>query len=1022
MSQHTRFVRFTGHSAFFALAIGLAVPAVAQDAPPSSSDTEAPTPGERDPNNEEIVVTGTRAALQSAIDRKKNADTIVDSVVAEDISDFPDKNVGEALQRITGVQLTRDFGEGAQVSIRGVEPDLNRVEINGATTLGQNGEGQRGADFRELAAELVKSIDVYKGYTVDMTEGGVGGTVSIKTRRPLELSKPLLSLTGSMQYFDLDKSWKPRGNITGATKFLDGRLGVMVNVTYDRNSTRQDSIRNTNWTRFSDNADLVDLNNDNVKLFPNPNFEDITTPQECSAISSGLPDGQNRKACFFQFSELIPKLIRNSSSQRQDERFSGVGTIQYQVTDNFDVYVEYQQNRREMIRLDNHFLIDTQRPNRLANAENCTAETIPEADRCVIDENGYLIEFTTAPTATSPTKGAGKILQLQNRYSRSVQDSRYLSGGFNWVGDGFRIEGMGVKSKGITRDDAYFTQLNASVPSIRIKIDPENGNPSFTFPDNFNPNDPDSYLVDAPAGNVSVGQLPIVGEFTFRPKEVDVSEDQYKLDADFDIEHPILSSIETGLQYRRSKTLRYTGGINATGSEVPNADGVIIPTPYISADIRLGQNYVPLPGTPSGSQVGNIVWTQEMFQDFLQNATGFVPGTFFQAGDRAGLSDTWLTPDALAAVDYVPELQQYLNRDRVREVNGLAQIPNHDVTEQIWAAYVKGNFEIDPFGIPVVGNFGVRYTRTEDVSVGFRRVTLPGQSVVSGDLIRIKNSYDDWLPAFNVAASFVPDQLVARFGVARVLARPKPTDLSPNFTCNEDPDLVIPNCSGGNPDLKPYRAWQYDLNLSWYPNQDTMLSAALFYKDIDSFIVGPVTIGSVDIFGDGTLYDVRQKINGQGAKVKGLELTAQTAFTFLPAPFDGLGFQANYTYTDPGETGLFDPLTGGPLGFPGLSKHSYNLIGYYDKGPINLRVAYNSRSSYLINPDSSDNAIVRDGTGYLDAKATFRLKRPYNMSLFIEGKNLTRETERDTVSGVPILMTNYSYAGRRFFVGASIRF
>jgi len=1020
MSRRAYHVRFTAQAALFALAVGLAVPAVAQER--SQQEADAPTPGERDPSNEEIVVTGTRAALQSAIDRKKKADTIVDSVVAEDISDFPDKNVGEALQRITGVQLTRDFGEGAEVSIRGVEPDLNRVEVNGATTLGQNGEGERGADFRELAAELVKSIDVYKGYTVDMTEGGVGGTVSIKTRRPLELSKPLLSLTGSMQYFDRDKSWEPRGNITGATKFLDGRLGVMLNVTYDRNHSRNDSIRNTNWARFADNADRVDFNNDNVKLFPNSNFEDITTPQGCSSISSSLPDGQNRKSCFLQFSEMVPKLIRNSASQRQEERFSGVGTIQYQVTDNFDVYVEYQRNRRENVLLDNHFLIDVQSATRIANANNCAAESIPEAERCVIDENGHMIEFTTAPTALSPTSGAGKILQLQNRYSKTVLDSQYLTLGFNWAGDGFHIEGMGVKSKGITRSDAYFTQINATVPSIRIRIDPENGNPSFTFPENFNPNDPASYLADVPAGNVPVGQLPIVGEFTFRPNEVDVREDHYKLDADFEIHHPILSSIETGIQYRRSRTLRYTGGINATGSEVPNSDGIIVPTPYISADVRLGQNYVPLDATASGSQVGDIVWTQEMFQDFLQNATGFVPGTFFPVGDRSGISDTWFTPDALAAVGFFPELGQYLNRDRVREVDGIAQIPNHDVTERIYAAYVKGNFEINPFGIPVIGNFGVRYTRTEDVSVGFRRVTLPGQSVVRGDLVRIKNSYDDWLPAFNVAASFIPDKLVARFGVARVLARPKPTDLSPNFTCNEDPDLTIPNCSGGNPDLKPYRAWQYDLNLSWYPNRDTMLSAALFYKDIDTFVVGPVTIASVDLFGDGVFYDVRQKINGQGAKVKGLELTAQTAFTFLPAPFDGLGFQANYTYTDTGDTGLLDPLTGGPLGFPGLSKHSYNLVGYYDKGPINVRVAYNSRSGYLINPNTGDNAIVRDGTGYLDAKATFRLKKPYNMTLFIEGKNLTKETERDTASGVPLRMTNYSYAGRRFFVGASIRF
>ncbi|NJP64698.1 TonB-dependent receptor plug domain-containing protein, partial [Pseudomonas brassicacearum] len=93
-----------------------------------------------------------------------------------------------SLARITGVQLSRDFGEGTQISIRGVEPDLNRVEINGVSQV--SATGTRAGDFREIAAELVKSIDVYKGYAVDLTEGGIGGTVRVETRKPLELKDP----------------------------------------------------------------------------------------------------------------------------------------------------------------------------------------------------------------------------------------------------------------------------------------------------------------------------------------------------------------------------------------------------------------------------------------------------------------------------------------------------------------------------------------------------------------------------------------------------------------------------------------------------------------------------------------------------------------------------------------------------------------------------------------------------------------------------------------------------------------
>ncbi len=154
--------------------------------------TASGTAADAAPAPQVVHIAGTRQSVASAITRKKNAGTVSDSIVAEDIGQFPDKNVGEALSRVTGVQLSRDFGEGTQVAIRGVEPDLNRVEVNGMSVLGTNGGAGRGAELRELASELIGSIDVYKGLTADMTEGGVGGTVQITTRKPLDFKKPTI--------------------------------------------------------------------------------------------------------------------------------------------------------------------------------------------------------------------------------------------------------------------------------------------------------------------------------------------------------------------------------------------------------------------------------------------------------------------------------------------------------------------------------------------------------------------------------------------------------------------------------------------------------------------------------------------------------------------------------------------------------------------------------------------------------------------------------------------------------------
>ncbi len=157
-----------------ALAISAALAGQAQAqqaaAPAAAASAPAAKPAAKELTQlDTVVVSGIRSSIRSANDRKKNASTVQDSIVAEDIDQFPDKNVGEALSRVTGVQLSRDFGEGTQVSIRGVEPDLNRIQIDGMTVLNSGGGAGRGADLRELPAEMIQSIDVIKGVTADMT-------------------------------------------------------------------------------------------------------------------------------------------------------------------------------------------------------------------------------------------------------------------------------------------------------------------------------------------------------------------------------------------------------------------------------------------------------------------------------------------------------------------------------------------------------------------------------------------------------------------------------------------------------------------------------------------------------------------------------------------------------------------------------------------------------------------------------------------------------------------------------------
>jgi TonB-dependent receptor len=973
MTKNRQWKRIACHAAATTILAGnWAVSAGAEEAPP--------------PEDPQIVVTGTRASLESAIARKRSADTVADSIVAEDVSQFPDKNIGEALQRITGVQLQREFGEGVAVSIRGVEPDLNRVEINGVSLLGNSGSGERGADFRELASELVKSIDVFKGYTADMTEGGIGGTVSIQTRKPLELKKPLLSAMLSGQVLDgADKTVRPRANLTAGRRFLDDRLGVLFNITYDHNLTRGDFIRNTEWVR------LADFNGDDRVVVPNPNFSDITSLAGCRRVPQG-PD--LRAACQRQFYDNTPRIPRYGIWTRDDKRISAMGTLQYQFTDNLNAWVEGQYNRRRNRMIDYNYAI------------NLAAATRFATGSAVTDENNNAIELITAPTAPTDTSGAGSIFSSTKRDFIYNQRSRYLSGGFDWEIDRLHLTGLAVSSKATVKSDSKTISLSASIPSIAVALDPDTGIPRFTFPEGYDPANISTY---------TSGIRPVGPSLEYRPDEVTTKETQFKLDADYDLDSPVLRSLEAGVQYRKSGSLRYRGG----GRVEP--DGTTVPTANVDYDVAIRSN---------GATA--LVWTPEKLAQFIAVSSEQTPGTFFNGGgiDTTDLPQSWLAPNFNAVADYF-DLSGF-NRDCIRTCNGLAQIPDHDLSETIAATYLKANLEGELFGLLLSGNVGVRYvtTRTHVTGSNVRRerVTDPVSDtnsivIVGTQSVTLNNRYDDILPSANLSVDFGRN-ITLRLGYAKVMARPKPTDLVPNANCIYDLTLdaeegALDTCAAGNPDLKPYRANQFDVNLAWYANRDTLFNASFFYKDVKSFILGRTLRTGVDLFKDGILYDVTQPINGGGAKIRGVELSAQTAFTFLPSPLDGFGAIVNCTYSTAKDVGLYNELDGSELDFPGLSKHSYNLIAYYDKYGVNARLAYNGRSKYLLTAaERSGNPVYRDGTGYLDARVSYRIPGT-GVSVFVEAKNLTGETERATAGDMRL--TEISYPGKRYLAGATMQ-
>lgn len=271
-----------------------------------------------------IVVTGIRASLESAAAQKKAAASVIDAVTAEDIGKFPTENVADASQRITGVQITRTRGAGTGVSIRGLPTDFTRVQLNGSTLSsasvdlrggGAGGDISRAFDFRLLPTEFVSTLEVTKSPTADMQEGGLSGTINVKTVRPLDLGKTMI--VGSAFGVRNSNAGKVTPRLSGlvSTTLLDGRLGVLLGGGYSRDRTETHAVNNVGWSTTLESTLAQDLNNDGDRL-----------------------DKFN-----------IPSQIRTEIAREDRKRAVATGVIEFEATDSLKLYAEGFYSRFDVL-------------------------------------------------------------------------------------------------------------------------------------------------------------------------------------------------------------------------------------------------------------------------------------------------------------------------------------------------------------------------------------------------------------------------------------------------------------------------------------------------------------------------------------------------------------------------------------------------------------------------------------------------------------------------------------------------
>jgi iron complex outermembrane recepter protein len=437
----------------------------------------------------------------------------------------------------------------------------------------------------------------------------------------------------------------------------------------------------------------------------------------------------------------------------------------------------------------------------------------------------------------------------------------------------------------------------------------------------------------------------------------------YSLDGEWLSQHEFLSSIEFGAAY----TAR-----NKTNTAYDNYE--------------LGAcNYCGYPFT--FGEVGADVVRPFPYDNLFAGESANVPRSFpiFSIPDyAAGLA----AADGKTITDYLGNVRTFGPNESALWEPIYNPVNSYDISEDTTALYVQANFEAGDW----FANVGARWIETE-VSAAYSynsiesiQIVNPNSSNPSWDVEysdsaaqTAKGSYRKLLPAVN-AGVYLTEELLLRGALAQSLSRPTIDQLAPLTTDNAQSGLFTMDISG-NPDIEPVFSDQADISLEWYFEQGSVLSAAVFWKKLDGFITSSTT--NVEIAGES--FQVTQPINGDSAKVLGLELGVQKFFE------NGFGFTASYAYTDTSTT--VDGTDAGPL--TGVADNSYSLSVIYEKDKLSAQIALDYSSDYVVDPYSplGDNYHTEmKALSMVTASVQYQLYE--NTQIFVEGLNLLDESNR----------------------------
>jgi TonB-dependent receptor len=968
-----------------AIAVALfSMPGVALAQQAANAEQDKPDP--KDLDKVTVVGGSYRASLEKALEAKRDSAEQIDVVMAEDIGKFPDLNLAESLQRVPGVTIDRDAGEGRSISVRGLGGDFSRVRINGLEALSTTGatdssggaNRSRGFDFNVFASELFSSLTVRKTQSALVDEGSLGATVDLRVARPFDYEGFTSSIAVQAAHNDLSGTTKPRVSGLIANTWADGRVGGLLSVSYSERSLFEEGFSSVRWgeggtsgtTTFCSplgydprlpgnnsgrGSSVANCHNSGGVLIPRPE----NTPENVAAYETARDS-------------FHPRLPRYGRLSHEQTRTGITGSLQFKLADATTLSVDGMYSKLDSTRAENFLETISFSRN---SSQGGKAQTIVRAAE--VNDRGDLVYGVFDNV---DVRSESRFDELTTEFK---QFSALLEHRFNDRLDITALVGTSTSEFDNPRQTTVtFDIQNLQGYSWDFRDDAD-------LPDihygGIDPADPSAWnWISSPPAN-STGS-----EIRIRPQGTRNQFDNAKVDFGF----------------RANETFTLRGGLSWKRYDMS------------SYEFRRTSETV-VPALPAGTSIAEISML----------LTGFGKGL------GSSSPSSWLIPDLdkLASMFDI-----YCNCNTgvaggdfslYSVSNGNARGNNFGIREEDTGGYLQLDFDVDLAGRPLRGNAGIRYARTRINARGYT-------SVGGGTEVDFDHGYNDWLPSLNVAWE-ATDEFVLRFGAAKVMARPQLAALNPGSGISFNATGGTSTARVGNPFLDPFRATTIDLSAEWYFAEDSLLSVGLFYKDIDTYIQefrATMTYAETGLplewlpagFDPQNDVDLRQWINTPGGPLKGFEVNYQQPFTFLPGFWKDFGLQLNYTQVESKITYGNSDVANSDVTFENdlvnLSPNSHNATIYYDNGTFSARVSTAYRDNYLQRvPGQNGNDVEgKRATRSVDASMSYKLNK--QLSLSLEGINLTDAYNQQFVDSYRDSTSVYHHTGREFLLGLRYKF